>query len=60
MGESPAAAAESTDYAVFEWMFRRALRVEPNSPLADALRDGGVEGGAERGVAAPVPGAVPG
>jgi uncharacterized protein (TIGR02265 family) len=46
MGEMPSAGtipAETTDYAVFEGMFRRALRLEPTSPLAEKLREVGFD-----------------
>lgn len=46
MAELPSAGpvpAETTDYAVFEGMFRRALRLEPASPLAEKLREVGFD-----------------
>ncbi|HYV46777.1 MAG TPA: DUF2378 family protein [Myxococcaceae bacterium] len=46
MGEMPSAGnipAETTDYAVFEGMYRRALRLEPASPLAEKLREAGFD-----------------
>lgn len=41
--------AETTDYAVFEGLFRRALRVEPTSALAEALREVGFDLKAPKG-----------
>ncbi|HVE82175.1 MAG TPA: DUF2378 family protein [Myxococcales bacterium] len=52
MGDLPPAGAipaETTDYAVFEGMFRRTLHVEPSSPLADALREVGFDLRAPKG-----------
>ncbi len=51
MGERPAGnvPAETTEYAVFEGLFRRALRVEPTGPLADALREVGFDLKAPKG-----------
>jgi len=46
MGEQPPAEqapAETTEYSVFEGLFRRALRVDHDSPLADALREVGFD-----------------
>jgi len=46
MGEKPSSGAipaETTDYAVFEGMFRRALRLEPASALAEKLREVGFD-----------------
>ena len=52
MGEIPPAGpspAETTDYAIFEGLFRRALRVEPNGPMADELRQVGFDLRAPKG-----------
>src|SRR3954471_1193951 len=52
MGELPSAGsvpAETTDYAVFEGLFRRALHVEPTSPLAEALPEIGFDLKAPKG-----------
>lgn len=52
MAELPSAGpnpAETTDYAVFEGMFRRALRLEPASPLAEKLREVGFDLKAPKG-----------
>jgi uncharacterized protein (TIGR02265 family) len=52
MGDLPSAGnvpAETTDYAVFEGLFRRALRVDANGPLADALRGIGFDLKAPKG-----------
>jgi len=52
MGDMPPAGnvpAETTDYAVFEGLYRRALRVDPGSPLAEALREVGFDLRAPKG-----------
>lgn len=52
MGEMPRAGAvpaETTDYVVFEGLFRRALHLEANSPLAEALREIGFDLRAPKG-----------
>src|SRR3954471_25033296 len=51
MGEKPAGnvPAETTDYAVLEGLFRRALHVEPTSALAEALRGVGFDLKAPKG-----------
>jgi uncharacterized protein (TIGR02265 family) len=46
MGEMPSAGtipAETTDYAVFEGMYRRALRLESTSPLTEKLKEVGFD-----------------
>src|SRR5262245_35964957 len=52
MGDIPPTgnvSAETTDYAVFEGLFRRALHVDPNGPLAEELRQVGFDLRAPKG-----------